>query len=395
MENTGLYIHIPFCVKKCNYCDFNSAPFSDEIKELYFNALIRELKIKSGLFENKKIDTLFLGGGTPSTVSVDLIAKLFDCINSFYNLSEDAEISIETNPGTLNSEKLCAYKTFGINRLSIGLQSTVDEELKILGRIHNFNDFLKSFNLARDAGFENINVDLMNSIPNQTFDSFTAGLKRVNNLNPEHISVYSLIIEEGTPFHDMELNLPDEDTDRDMVHSVIDILGDDYFQYEISNYSKKGYECRHNIKYWKREDYEGFGISAASLFDKKIRYKNTNSIYEYIDFLKNDDSFLIDYFRETLKGLNIGKSSPFYSEYEILDIGDMISEYIILGLRMNEGININLFEKEFNKSIFDLKNDKINLHISEGLLERKGDYLRLTESGRDLANYVWADFLGD
>ena len=174
MENTGLYIHIPFCVKKCNYCDFNSAPFSDEIKELYFNALIKELKIKSGLFENKKIDTLFLGGGTPSTVSVDLIAKIFDCINSYYNLSEDAEISIETNPGTLNSEKLCAYKTFGINRLSIGLQSTVEEELKILGRIHNFNDFLKSFNLARDAGFENINVDLMNSIPNQTFDSFTA-----------------------------------------------------------------------------------------------------------------------------------------------------------------------------------------------------------------------------
>ena len=395
MEKIGLYIHIPFCVKKCNYCDFNSAPYSDEIKELYINALINEIKAKSGIFNDKTVDTLFIGGGTPSILPPYLTERIFSSLNSFYKFDKDCEISIESNPGTLDSDKLKAYKDFGINRLSIGLQSTVDEELKILGRIHNFDTILASFDLARNSGFENINVDLMNSIPNQTFDSFCKGLKKIKKLNPDHISIYSLIIEEGTPFFDMKLNLHDEDIDRKMVHSIIDILGDEYQQYEISNYSKADFECRHNIKYWKREDYEGFGISAASLFNKRIRYKNTGDINEYIEFFNKDEAFLKDYFEKSIKGDTEKIENPFFSEYEILDENDMISEYIILGLRMNEGINAALFEKEFNKSIFELKGDKIKMHISEGLLETKGDWIRLTEKGRDLANYVWSDFLGD
>ena len=323
------------------------------------------------------------------------MGKIFESLRSDYDICENAEITIESNPGTLDLEKLKSYRSFGINRLSIGLQSTVDKELKILGRIHNFNDFLNSYDLARKAGFENINVDLMNSIPDQTYDSFIEGLKRIKELSPEHISVYSLILEEGTPFYDMKLNLPDEDTDREMVHSIIDVLKD-YRQYEISNYSKKGSECRHNIKYWKRDDYQGFGVSAASLFDNDLRFKNTDDINEYIDFFNKDESILKEHYSNVFVSKNVNPDSDnIFSEFELLTEEDIISEYIILGLRMNEGIDLNLFEKAFNKSLFDLKSDKINLHISEGLLERKGDMIMLTERGRDLGNYVWADFLGD
>ena len=395
MKNTGIYIHIPFCVKKCNYCDFNSGPYSDEVKALYTDALLKELHIKAPFFKDSVIDTVFIGGGTPSILPVQLLGKIFESLRSDYDICENAEITIESNPGTLDLEKLKSYRSFGINRLSIGLQSTVDEELKILGRIHNFNDFLNSYDLARKAGFENINVDLMNSIPDQTYDSFIEGLKRIKELSPEHISVYSLILEEGTPFYDMKLNLPDEDTDREMVHSIIDVLKD-YRQYEISNYTKTGFECRHNIKYWKRDDYQGFGVSAASLFDNDLRFKNTDDINEYIDFFNKDESILKDHYSNVFVSKNVNPDSDnIFSEFELLSEEDIISEYIILGLRMNEGIDLNLFEKAFNKSLFDLKSDKINLHISEGLLERKGDMIMLTERGRDLGNYVWADFLGD
>ena len=397
MKNTGIYIHIPFCVRKCNYCDFNSGPFSDEVKALYTDALLKELHIKAPFLKDRVIDSVFVGGGTPSILPEELMGKIFERLNADYNIDRDAEISMESNPGTLDLSKLKSYRSFGINRLSIGLQSTVDEELKILGRIHNYNDFLRSFENARNSGFENINVDLMNSIPNQTYDSFTEGLKKIKALNPEHISVYSLILEEGTPFYNMKLNLPDEDTDREMVHSIAKLLNEEYKQYEISNYSKKGFECRHNIKYWKRDEYQGFGVSAASLFGNDLRFKNTDDIKGYIDFFEQDESILKAYFENVfeLKTIKPDPDKNLFSEFELLNEEEIISEYIILGLRMNEGIDLKLFEKTFKKSLFDLKGDKINLHISEGLLERKGDMIRLTERGRDLGNYVWADFLGD
>lgn len=382
-KDLGIYIHIPFCVKKCNYCDFNSGPYSDEIKEYYIDALVKELKYKSQFFKDREIDTVFIGGGTPSILQVNLFSKMFSCLGDCYKLKKDAEISIESNPGTLDSKKLKAYKEAGINRISIGLQSSVDKELKILGRIHSYEDFLKSYDCAREAGFDNINVDLMHSIPGQTYNSFKSTLCKIRELNPEHISAYSLILEEGTPFFDAKLNLPDEEEDRRMVNDIPLILGDEYRQYEISNYSKKGFECRHNIKYWKRDDYLGFGVSAASLTDKTIRTKNCEDIHKYIEIISN--------------GLQKDPKYPLelYCEYENLNEKDIIGEYIILGLRMNEGIGLSSFEKEFNKSVFELYGDIIKKHVSHGLLEIDKDNVRLTKKGRDLGNYVWADFLGD
>ena len=227
--------------------------------------------------------------------------------------------------------------------------------------------------ILRDEGFRNINVDLMNGIPEQTFETFSNGLEKIKELNPEHISIYSLILEEGTPFYNMNLRLPDEEEERLMVHSIPKILGSVYRQYEISNYSKKGFECKHNIRYWKREEYLGFGLSAAS-FINETRFKNTDDIKVYLNKTDNKNG---------------------YAEFEVLNKYEQMSEYMILGLRMNEGVNLADFEKSFGKSAFDVYGDKIALHIKEELLERKDNHLFLTEKGRDLANYVWSDFLGD
>ncbi|MBR5066165.1 MAG: radical SAM family heme chaperone HemW, partial [Lachnospiraceae bacterium] len=299
--------------------------------------------------------------------------KFFDCLYSNYKIDSNAEISMESNPGTLTKEKAKVYKDIGINRVSLGLQSTVDSELNILGRIHTYNEFLESFMILRDEGFENINVDLMNGIPEQTLKTFSNGLEKIKDLNPEHISIYSLILEEGTPFYGMNLKLPNEEEERLMVHSIPEILGSEYHQYEISNYSKKGFECKHNIKYWKRDEYLGFGLSAAS-FMSETRFKNTDDIKVYLD---NSDNKNV------------------YTEFDVLNKDEQMSEYMILGLRMNEGVNLSDFEKTFGKSVLDVYGDKIALHIKEELLERKDNRLFLTEKGRDLANYVWSDFLGD
>ena len=339
----------------------------------YITALCKEIKSNSETYKDYSADTVFVGGGTPSIILPDLTKKFFDCLYESFDIESDAEISMESNPGTLTKEKAKAYKELGINRISLGLQSTVDSELKILGRIHTYNEFLESFMILREEGFENINIDLMNGIPEQTFETFSKGLEKIKELKPEHISIYSLILEEGTPFYGMNLKLPNEDEERLMVHSIPEILGTEFHQYEISNYSKKGFECRHNIKYWKRDEYLGFGLSAASLVNK-TRFKNTDDIKVYLNCSDNKNG---------------------YAEYEVLNKDEQMSEYMILGLRMNEGVSSTDFEKTFGKSVLDVYGDKIALHIKEELLERKDNHLFLTEKGRDLANYVWSDFLGD
>ena len=389
-KELGIYIHIPFCVKKCNYCDFNSGSFSDEIKALYVDALCKEIEIKSEFFKDYIIDTVFIGGGTPSILPYEYIGRILEALRSFYSVSDKAEISIECNPGTVDEDKLINYRKFGIDRISFGLQSTDNDELKILGRIHTYEEFLESFKLARKAGFDNINVDLMSAIPDQTVESFKKSLKNVRDLNPEHISVYSLIIEEGTPFYDMELNLADEDDEREMVHIIPDILGDEYTQYEISNYSKKGYVCKHNIKYWVRDEYLGFGVSAASLLKfndfKELRLKNTNSVRDYINIVNYDSEFIN-------KFTDFDIYNPFYSENIILSDEDTMSEYMIVGLRMNRGISKRDFYDTFGKDVYGSYGDIINEHIKEGLLKDEQGFVSLTEKGRDLANYVWKDFI--
>ena len=398
-KKIGIYIHIPFCVRKCNYCDFNSFDTDLETKINYINALCAEILEYAHIFGDYSVDTVFIGGGTPSILPVDLTRQFMDCLFKNFNIDTNAEISMEANPGTLNLNKIKTYKELGINRISLGLQSTVSKELKVLGRIHDYETFLDSFRMLREAGFKNINIDLMNGIPEQTYDSFIKGLKMIKELNPEHISIYSLIVEEGTPFYNQKLNLPDEDEERKMVHSIPLILGDEYHQYEISNYSKKGFECRHNIKYWRREEYLGMGISAAS-FINETRFKNTDNIRDYISLFKKSGSS--DIIKDLIDGKLTTKENPkFYdnnirfSEFEHLSDDDKMSEYMFLGLRMNEGICISEFEKTFGISIYQKYGDKINLHIGEGLLDIYEDHLFLTEKGRDLANYVWSDFVGD
>ncbi|MBP5529302.1 MAG: radical SAM family heme chaperone HemW [Lachnospiraceae bacterium] len=402
-KKLGIYIHIPFCVAKCNYCDFNSFASDDKTKADYINALCSEIKVYGPQFNDYTVDTVFIGGGTPSILPAELTAKFMDCLRSNFNIDGGAEISMEANPGTLDIKKINRYRELGINRISLGLQSTVSDELKILGRIHDYKTFLDSFMMLREAGFKNINVDLMNGIPNQTFESFRESLLRIKELNPEHISIYSLIVEEGTPFYTQQLNLPDEDEERVMVHSIPSILGDEYHQYEISNYSKKGLESRHNIKYWVRDEYLGMGLSAASLINEK-RIKNTDNIKDYIsvfsdtNFEKNSKVKIKELTdsKEAFKDLEENYDNNIrFSEFESLTDEDRMSEYMFLGLRMNEGILIPDFEKTFGISVFKIFGDIINKHIEEGLLEKNNDRIFLTERGRDLANYVWSDFLGD
>lgn len=376
-DKLGVYIHIPFCKKKCNYCDFVSGCYDHEMQKEYVNCLLFEIE-NNVYLKDSVVDTVFIGGGTPSIIDAKDIGRILNKLNECCKVETDAEISMESNPGTLTKEKLQAYKSFGINRLSMGLQSTDDEQLKVLGRIHTFDDFLRNFEDARMIGFSNINVDLMSAIPGQNVESFAKGLKIIKNLNPEHISIYSLIVEEGTPFYNMKLDVCDEDDEREMVHLIPEILGSDYSQYEISNYAKKGFECRHNIKYWKRDPYLGFGVAAASLVGEatpyNVRYKNTEVVNDYVNSIINNNCI------------------P-YSEHEKLTQEEMMSEYMILSLRMNSGSSRQKFTEMFGKDMFEVYKDVIDKHINEKLLLRDCDAIRLSVFGRDVCNYVLKDFM--
>lgn len=367
-----LYIHIPFCVKKCDYCDFLSWRASREDQERYVRALCREICSHRGRYP-RRVSSLFIGGGTPSVLDVRLLERIMDSLTAVFSFDEDAEISIEANPGTVTLEKLRAYKKAGIGRISLGLQSTQDTELQALGRIHTYEGFLASYDQARKAGYDNINVDLMSGIPGQSLESWQQTLLRVAGLGPEHISAYSLIVEEGTPFAERELDLPGEDEERTMYESTAQILaGKGYVQYEISNYALPGRACAHNIGYWTRDDYLGLGLGAASLVGEK-RWNNTDSIETYLAHPEDPGR------------LHVG--------VEDLPVREQMEEMMFLGLRMMAGIRRQDFQETFGVSLESVYKEAIRRMGELGLLADDGERIYLTRRGISLSDQVFVEFM--
>ena len=375
-----IYIHIPFCVRKCQYCDFLSGPADESTKEQYMEALCREIEEKSSLYQDYKVTSIFLGGGTPTAVKAEALCRVLSLVCKKLDVRPEAEITIEMNPGTVTRDALRLYKEAGINRVSLGLQSTHDKELQRLGRIHTYEQFLETYEQVRAAGFENVNIDLMSALPGQDLESYKASLEKVINLipPPEHISAYSLIVEEGTPFYEAfeqgTLDLPAEDTEREMYHLTKAYLKEQgYERYEISNYAKPGRECNHNIGYWQRKNYAGFGIGAASLIENQ-RFSNEESLQKY---LKNPCGC------ETNR--------------QVLSVAEQMEEYMFLGLRMCRGISVKGFYASFGRTLEEVYGQMIEKHIKNGLLEQavcdEDEWLRLTDAGMDVSNYVMADFL--
>lgn len=377
MKEIGLYIHIPFCKQKCFYCDFCS--FSNREKEIssYMNALTQEIKSWEEKLKSYKIKSIFVGGGTPSIVPIEEMDKILEVIHSKFHMSESLEFSIESNPGTINKENLTYYLSNNINRLSMGLQAWQDTHLKNLGRIHTREEFLKNFLLAREIGFENINIDLMFGLPNQKMKEWEETLDHITDLNPEHISAYSLKIEENTHFYKLyekgQLNLPTEALDRNMYHFTMDYLFDHgYEHYEISNFAKKEKGCIHNKVYWNNEEYIGFGLGAHSYFNKK-RFSNTMDMKVYLN--------------------NISKKiSPCVFE-ENISREDEIAETMFLGLRMMKGIHIESFKARFGFTPFKIYKEEISNLEKLGLLYTDEEHIRLTRKGIDLSNQVFIAFL--
>lgn len=412
-----LYIHIPFCARKCAYCDFLSFAAPERVYRDYMDKLLEEICGQGPNFQEYRVSTIFVGGGTPSILPADLIMELFATLSENFDISPDAEITMEANPGTLTMEKLEVYRQSGINRLSIGLQSADDKELKYLGRIHSYDSFLKSFQRARQAGFKNINVDLMSALPGQDVHSWKNTLKKVMMLKPEHISAYSLIIEEGTPFYErfgepqgkqssvvcgesdadrggalpapktaaeiaaraavMTLpDLPDEDTDREMYHLTKEMMAaHGYDRYEISNYAKKGYECRHNIGYWTGVEYLGLGLGASS-YTYGYRYHNTENLQEYLS-------------------LNLYEGGAAARDIEELSLEDKMEEFMFVGLRMMKGVSGSEFLERFGQNMWNVYGDALKKLEQQGLIEVDAPMVRLTELGIDVSNVVLSEFLLD
>lgn len=372
-----LYIHIPFCVRKCAYCDFLSFPAGQKQMRDYVDALIREMQAVQGAGEGsgQAVASVFFGGGTPSLLPGEWIGELMGWIRSLFSLDPSAEISIEANPGTLDREKLERYRSAGINRISIGCQSANDEELRRLGRIHTWKEFLESWSAARRSGFDNINVDLMSGLPGQSFESWTKSLRAVAELGPEHISAYSLIVEEGTAFweHREELGLPDEDTERRMYEETRKILETyGYRRYEISNYAKEGYSCRHNEGYWRRTPYLGLGLGASSLYGE-TRFHNTGSMEEYL--------------------AHAGEYGALRRDTEPLSRQEQMEEFMILGLRLCEGVSFREFESLFGVSMETEYGAVLKKYERLGLLRREAGRVFFSERGISLSNGVLAEFL--
>ena len=386
-KQIGLYIHIPFCKQKCSYCDFCSYANKESFIKRYIQCVLKEI-IEVGNnnkidFENGKDDlflvkTIYIGGGTPSLIDSKYIVQIIEDIKLNFKIDEKAEITIEVNPGTVTLEKLEDYKRAGINRLSIGLQSTHEHLLKEIGRIHTYLDFLDTFRFAREAGFENINVDLMIGIPNQTLEEVKDSIEEIVSMEPEHISVYSLILEENTPlFKKVEegLELPNEDLERKMYWAVKQTLEqNNYIHYEISNFAKKGYESKHNLDCWNQKEYIGFGIAAHS-YTNGIRYSNIENIEQYI---KNYDE---------------DKTEENLVFHEKQDMEAMQKEYMLLGLRKIDGVSIQEFKIKFVANPVFLYHSELEKLVNEELLEIDGDQIKLTNKGLDLANIVWEEFI--
>ena len=368
----GLYLHIPFCVRKCNYCDFCSYPIREaEWKGKYISRLCEELA--SYKERNIKLDTVFFGGGTPSLLSPDEFSRIAESIDTCFSLSSDTEFSIEVNPGTLSKEKMSAYTSCGVNRVSIGLQSIHENELKILGRIHNFDEFLAAYEITQGSGVKNINIDLMYGIPEQTAESFERTLDRVVALSPSHLSLYGLILEEGTRFWDKRdlLSLPDEDIECDMYYLAgkkLSLAG--YSHYEISNYAKEGTECRHNLKYWRDMPYIGVGVSAYSYFDG-VRFGNSSDINEYLS-----------------------SESKKYRYEEVISAEEEAYEYAMLRLRLKEGFSLSDYKKRFGEEFYSgERKGKIDAYSELGYISLTEENISLTESGFYISNKILTDLL--
>lgn len=378
MEELGIYIHIPFCKQKCFYCDFCSFANKNEMQEKYVETVINEIKNITHK-EKYTVTTIYLGGGTPSILNPEYIKNILQEIKSSFKILDDAEITIEINPGTVNEEKLKRYKEYGINRLSIGLQSANDKILKNIGRIHDYKQFEETFFFARKCGFKNINVDLMIGLPTQAIEDVKQTLEKIIQKNPEHISVYSLIIEEGTTIEKLinenKLQLPDEETERIMYWTVVNELKENgYNQYEISNFSKKTYESKHNTNCWKQKQYIGLGTSAHSYLNKK-RYSNTNNIEEYI---------------KNIQESNISKNITIHEEQTE---ESTMNEYMLLGLRMIQGININEFKQKFKIDPTIKYKEILEKLQKENLIQITKTSIKLTKQGIDFGNIVWEEFI--
>lgn len=394
----GIYVHIPFCIQKCLYCDFLSAPSDETTRESYVNALLAEIDAQAPLYKSFQVHTVFFGGGTPSLLMPEQTAAILERLYQRFSFlpEKEIEITLEANPGTLTEEKLRAWRKAGVNRLSIGLQSAHDEELKSLGRIHTWKEFLWGYEAARRAGFSNLNIDLMSALPGQSVDSWMDTLESVVELKPEHISAYSLIIEEGTPFYDwygpqdaasekqqMEKGkpLPSEEEDRLMYERTGEYLAKrGYGRYEISNYALPGFACRHNLAYWERTDYAGFGLGAASLREN-VRWSNTTELAEYLAHAGQT-----------------GEETRIKKEMTRLSIQDQMEEFMFLGLRKTEGVSASTFERLYGKPLEAVYEEPVERLIREGLLlrYRKEDgsvFFRLSARGIDVSNYALAMFL--
>lgn len=375
MKEISLYIHIPFCKQRCLYCDFPTFSGKEKFRKEYINALIKEIKDKCSSYIIKSI---FIGGGTPSYLEEEELEKLLKTIEKL-NFSKTIEYSIECNPGTVNEEKLQKMKRYGVNRISFGLQSCDNDLLKNIGRIHTFEEFLQNYNLARKIGFKNINIDLMYGLPNLTIDKWRDTLEKICKLKPEHISAYSLIIEEGTAFYSLyekdKLELPSEDDERVMDKMTKDILKENgYHQYEISNFALKGKECEHNKVYWSLNEYIGVG-SASSSYISGYRLVNTKDINDYINRINNNETTIIEKHKNSIE--------------------DEMEEFVFMGLRMLSGISLSKFKRKFGVDIKSIYGDIIEKNIKDNLLKVEDDFMYLTCKGVELSNVVMSEFILD
>ena len=428
-QDCGLYIHIPFCARKCLYCDFLSGEAEAEVREAYIQALLRELEAWRGILRGYRLKTIFVGGGTPTCLSPGQMEKFFQGllrVLSPLEKEEELEFTVEANPGTVLPEHLSLFREAGVNRVSLGLQSAQDRELQALGRIHGYQDFLKTYYLLREQGFANLNVDLMSSIPGQSLASYEDTLRKVVSLKPEHISAYSLIVEEGTPFEKMAeqgvLKLPSEETDRQMYRRTKDLLGEaGYARYEISNYARPGFACRHNLAYWDTGAYLGVGLGASSCLGES-RFHNTGDMNRYLAYYDRerdfgdsieamaawnaDDSWengqcLHEETTHKLHGIHGGKGRPDAPDWPVLQEMQRWTEtarkeeFMFLGLRKMEGVSLADFQNRFGASLWDVYGEVLPKLINQGFLRESEDGKRmfLTERGIDVSNAVLAEFL--
>lgn len=390
MKDNGLelYIHIPFCAQKCLYCDFLSFRAPVKTYQEYTRQLVTEIRTQGTCFADRRVTSIFVGGGTPSILPAELMREILTAVREAFAVEPDAEITLEANPGTLTPDRVSLYREQGVNRLSLGLQSADDRELRRLGRIHSFDEFLKSYQAARLAGFDNINVDLMSALPGQTVASWRNTLRKVLMLRPEHISAYSLIIEEGTPFYDHYggkaspvpgdgwLPLPDEDTDREIYHLTKTMLAEHgYSRYEISNYARPGRECRHNVGYWTGVDYLGLGLGASSYIGG-YRYHNTENMQEYMS-------------------LDLEIPGEAAREIEEMTLNDRMEEFMFLGLRMTKGVSGSEFLERFGENMWNVYAEVLPKLLDQGLIEMEAPYVRLTDYGTDVSNVVFREMLLD